>query len=84
MAKAQDEVLRPDEEAITVKSYLSWELDSPPSCLEFVPLHPEYPYHFVVGTYHLDTDEHSGSAHHSPLQTRTGSLQLFALQGREL
>lgn len=65
-------------------------LETPPSCLEFSPVTPEY---FVVGTYHLERNE-SGAAEkdsetddESPIaakQNRSGSLEVFRLQGDSL
>ena len=61
-------------------------LDTPPSCLEFSPVTPEY---FVVGTYHLERNE-SGAVESRPesedersvvaKQHRSGSLLIFRLQ----
>ena len=85
MAEPQDQVLQRHEEVITIHSYLSSVLDSPPSCVEFVPRdNIAHQYQFVVGTYSLDTGENTESVDRGPPQTRTGSLQLFSLNDREL
>ena len=84
MAQTLDNILQQDEETITVQSYLSMILDSPPSCLQFVPTNTAYPHHFVVGTYSLDTGENTDSFSRGSIQPRTGSLQLFALKDQEL
>ena len=84
MAQDQENILQPSGEAVTVQSYLSLILDSPPSCLEFVPEDLAYPHHFVVGTYSLETDGNAEIVQGSSPQTRSGSLQLFALKDQEL
>ncbi|KAH7064717.1 WD40-repeat-containing domain protein [Macrophomina phaseolina] len=66
----------------SVKSISSLWLDIPPSCIEFVPGHPEL---FVVGTYFLEKtgqdEEESGTTSETSPQHRTGSLLLFKLDG---
>ncbi|KAF4536300.1 WD repeat containing protein [Lasiodiplodia theobromae] len=69
----------------SIKSTRSLTLDIPPSCIEFVPGHPEL---FVVGTYYLEKkDEEGHDATESTTgqpQQRTGSLLLFKLEGEEV
>lgn len=69
----------------SIKSTRSLILDIPPSCIEFVPGHPEL---FVVGTYYLERKDEEGhdateSSTGQP-QQRTGSLLLFRLEGEEV
>ncbi|KAL1633500.1 hypothetical protein SLS56_002885 [Neofusicoccum ribis] len=69
----------------SIKSIRTLTLDIPPSCIEFVPNHPDL---FVVGTYFLEKkDGDEGDAAEPPSdqpQQRTGSLLLFRLDGDEL
>lgn len=39
---------------MTISSSQSMQLDLPPSCIEFCPVHPSY---FLVGTYNLQKEE---------------------------
>ena len=79
-----------EEKIHSVSSVTTTTLESPPSCLEFSPVTPEY---FVVGTYHLrmngagDTEnvpksDDEGSV--AARQHRSGSLLIFRLQGDRL
>lgn len=73
----------------SIASHHSMTLDLPPSCIEFSPLHSDC---FVVGTYYLEPE--SGARHtistqgddqtRVPVQDRTGSLMLFALNNQKL
>ncbi|KAI6844557.1 WD40 repeat-like protein [Hortaea werneckii] len=67
-------------------------LDLPPACIAFCPTEPEY---FVIGTYHLHREENQasensdGDASASPSslseqQKRSGTLELFRLQGEQV
>ena len=67
-------------------------LDLPPACIAFCPTEPEY---FVIGTYHLHRKENQASensgedASASPScqteqQKRSGTLELFRLQGEHV
>ncbi|KAL1639000.1 Prohibitin-2, subunit of the prohibitin complex (Phb1p-Phb2p) [Diplodia intermedia] len=69
----------------SIKSIRSLTLDIPPSCIEFVPGHPEL---FVVGTYYLEKKSDGENATAEQIngqpQQRTGSLLLFKLEGNEV
>lgn len=69
----------------SIKSTRSLTLDTPPSCIEFVPNYPDL---FVVGTYYLEKkDGGESEVTESPdgqPQQRTGSLLLFKLGGDEV
>ncbi|KAL0257818.1 Prohibitin-2, subunit of the prohibitin complex (Phb1p-Phb2p) [Diplodia seriata] len=69
----------------SIKSIRSLTLDIPPSCIEFVPGHPEL---FVVGTYYLEKNNDGENTTAEQIdgqpQQRTGSLLLFKLEGNEL
>ncbi|OJD32536.1 wd40 repeat-like protein [Diplodia corticola] len=68
----------------SIKSIRSLTLDIPPSCIEFVPGHPEL---FVVGTYYLEKkqdEEATAESTNGQPQQRTGSLLLFRLDGDEV
>lgn len=65
-------------------------LETPPSCLEFSPVTPEY---LVVGTYYLERNESRAAGKDSESedeiaiaakQNRSGSLVVFRLQGDSL
>ena len=84
MAEANEEMSDEDEGVNKIQSYLTLILDSPPSCLEFVPLNKSDDHYFVVGTYSLDAGRPPESADDGQRQTRTGSLQLFTLNDIDL
>ena len=77
-----------EEERIpSVSSVATTTLETPPSCLEFSPVTPEY---FVVGTYHLkkngagdpeNVPESDDEGSVAARQHRSGSLLIFRLQG---
>ncbi|RMY29182.1 hypothetical protein D0866_08875 [Hortaea werneckii] len=66
-------------------------LDLPPACVAFCPTEPEY---FVIGTYHLHRKENeagedsgedaSGSPSQAEQQKRSGTLELFRVQGEQV
>lgn len=80
-----------DEERIqSIHSITTTILDTPPSCLEFSPVAPEF---LVVGTYYLERNESGAAGDHSEneaersvasKQDRSGSLLIFRLQGDSL
>ncbi|KAM7194620.1 hypothetical protein V8F33_007172 [Rhypophila sp. PSN 637] len=69
-----------------ISSIQSTQLDLPPSCLEFCPIHPSY---FLVGTYNLqkndapaderELDEEEEQQATTRLQSRSGSILVFNL-----
>lgn len=74
----------------SITSTKSLILDLPPSCIEFCPVAREF---FVVGTYFLEKKEEEAIVEESEdldretgkkLQTRTGSLILFKVDGDEV
>lgn len=76
------------ESETLVASKQSFQLDLPPSCLQFCQKHPEY---FVVGTYNLqqgdsqadaaaDQEETGGSSSSKRTYSRNGSLLVFRLE----
>lgn len=91
MAETLRKILQPSDEdkwTSTVESdFTMTPMDSPPSCLEFVPSSTAYPHHLVAGTYSLDPtmvsllDEDEG---HDAVQSRSGSLVLLNLKDNEL
>ena len=91
MAETLRKILQPsdedEEETTTLEPYYTMILDSPPSCLEFVPSSTAYPHHLVAGTYSLDPsmvsllDEDKG---HDAVQSRSGSLVLLNLEDDKL
>lgn len=67
-------------------------LDLPPACIAFCPTEPKY---FVIGTYHLHRKENQASEHsgedasaspssQTEQQKRSGTLELFRLQGEHV
>lgn len=56
---------------LETKLLTSTTLDSPPSCLEFVPSDPDY---FIVGTYVLEAGD---SVSLGPETRRSGRLHVF-------
>jgi len=63
-----------------ISSTASLILDLPPCCVAFSPTNPKF---FVVGTYHLE-DSPGPDEKLDGLQTRSGSLELFSLEGHEM
>lgn len=61
------------DDSLLIQPKVSFQLDLPPSCIQFCKAHPRY---FVVGTYNLEKEEPQGEAAHSDkkAQTRNGSL----------
>lgn len=71
-----------DHTPLNLKSKLSIILDLPPSCVEFLPLAPNY---FVVGTYFLESNPASDeSSTQDSAQTRSGGLHLYRLQNNAM
>lgn len=66
-------------------------LGLPPACIAFCPSEPEY---FVIGTYHLHRKENQagedsgedalGSPSQAEQQKRSGTLELFRVQGEQV
>lgn len=67
-----------------ITSEKSQVLGTPPSCVAFCPMHPEY---YAVGTYVLHKGEASSSTEEPDAagpQKRTGCLNLYKLNGTEM
>lgn len=77
------------DEGDKIRSFQSMRLDLPPSCIEFCP---QFPSHFLVGTYYLDTSgaEGNGTVKDSDgddveveakqAQSKSGSIIVFELK----
>ncbi len=88
MAETLKKILQPSDEAEVrnnpVEPFFKMNLESPPSCLEFVPYSPAYPHHLIAGTYCLDPDQGLSLDEHDAVQSRTGSLVLLRLKDERL
>lgn len=88
MAETLKKILQPSDEAEVrnnpVEPFFKMNLESPPSCLEFVPYSPAYPHHLVVGTYSLDLDQEMFLDEHDGVQSRIGTLVLLRLKDERL
>jgi len=56
-----------------INSDISLILSRPPSCIEFVPNHPQYA---VIGTYMLEQDDEATNLDEKKAQNRSGSIEL--------
>ena len=75
---------------VPIEPVQSLELELPPSCVEFCPVHPSY---FLIGTYNLQTVgttvaaedelqdvwETCDGVHANNAQSRNGSIEVFEL-----
>ena len=88
MADTLQKILQPAggvrREPITAEPHFSIILDSPPSCIEFVPRSFAYPHHLVAGTYSLDSTDEPPDGESSSVQSRNGSLILIRLKDDSL